>query len=59
MKHLLLTITLAVLLFSCCKKKTDTDTTPTLPPATQEGKNTFGCYINGNGVGDTLIIAQG
>jgi hypothetical protein len=47
MKHLLLTITLAVLLFSCCKKKTDTDTTPTLPPATQEGKNTFGCYVDG------------
>ena len=51
MKHLLLTITLAVLLFSCCKKK---DESPQLPAITQEGKNTFGCKVDGS-----IITATG
>ena len=51
MKHLLLTITLAVLLFSCCKKK---DESPQLPAITQEGKNTFGCKVDGS-----IITANG
>ena len=33
-----------LLLFSGCKKETPEET---LPPATQEGKNTAGCLING------------
>ena len=35
---------LAVLLVACTKKK---DPEPSLPPETQEGKNTFGCMLNG------------
>ncbi|MBL7829253.1 MAG: hypothetical protein JNJ57_21640 [Saprospiraceae bacterium] len=42
---LLLIITLyGLLVFSCRKPETPIDP---LPPATQEGANTFGCYING------------
>ncbi|RYE18440.1 MAG: hypothetical protein EOP51_21970 [Sphingobacteriales bacterium] len=33
------------LLFFACKK--DNDNEPGLPPATQEGRNTFGCKVNG------------
>jgi len=36
-----------ILLFSCRKDK-GSNPTETLPPETQEGKNTFGCYVNGN-----------
>lgn len=38
-------------LFTACKKTVTPIPTPIveqLPPATQEGKNTFGCLINGN-----------
>ena len=36
------------MLFSCSKDETTTnDPTLTLPPETQSGANTFGCYING------------
>jgi hypothetical protein len=48
-----LTLTLTTLLLaacistlSCCKKKP----TNTLPPATQEGKNTMGCLVDGEAV---------
>ena len=34
-----------LLLFSACKKEEPNP--DSLPPITQEGKNTFGCYING------------
>jgi len=37
-----------MLCFSCCKKDADVNTTPQLPPETQEGKNTFGCLVNGD-----------
>ncbi|MDP4275216.1 MAG: DUF6252 family protein [Bacteroidota bacterium] len=33
---------LLILTYSCCKKN------DTLPPETQEGKNTFGCLVNNN-----------
>ena len=46
MKHLFFIATL--LLFSCSKDdEATTDNTPKLPPETQTGANTFGCYING------------
>lgn len=52
MKRILFVFLLS-LLFSASCKRTITPTTPPpeveqLPPATQEGKNTFGCLINGN-----------
>jgi hypothetical protein len=37
---------LCVLLSGCCKKDTP-QPLDQLPPATQEGKNTFGCLLNG------------
>jgi hypothetical protein len=41
-------ITLILLLLLGCNKDDDTNEfTPSLPAITQEGKNTFGCYING------------
>lgn len=46
MKQLILIPTLFIFLFACCKKKNNS--TQTLPPATQTGKNTFGCEIDGN-----------
>lgn len=42
-RHLLLCTCLLVLY--ACKK--DEDAEPALPPATQEGRNTFGCKVNG------------
>lgn len=39
-------------IFTCSDWKTDVPT-PTLPPETQTGANTFGCYVNGN-----LFVAQ-
>ncbi len=53
----LLKITLALLLLtgiSCGDKtKHEPDLLSQLPPATQEGKNTIGCIINGNEVYNT------
>ena len=49
MKQLLPTLTLFLLvslLFSSCKKD-KAEPIDQLPPATQEGKNTFGCLVNG------------
>jgi hypothetical protein len=47
---LLLAFSFLLISGSCKKEKTGTDA---LPPATQEGKNTFGCVINGK-----VFIAQ-
>lgn len=46
MRKLLLVLTIITTL-SCCNNDDDTFT-PTLPPITQTGANTFGCYIDGN-----------
>ena len=44
MKKLIkISLALLAILLSACER----DIPTTLPPATQEGKNTFGCYING------------
>ncbi len=57
-KHFFLALTLLSLsltLFSLtCKKKLSTNPIENLPPATQEGKNTFGCLVNGE-----LFIPRG
>jgi hypothetical protein len=45
MKCLFFCLLIAVTLLGCKKTKTDVD--DSLPPITQEGKNTFGCLING------------
>ncbi len=49
MKQLLFLLFGVFLFTSCCKKDKDNDTTPVdvLPPITQEGKNTFGCLVDG------------
>ena len=44
MKYALFSALFLVILFACHKQP---ETTDPLPLATQEGKNTFGCYING------------
>jgi hypothetical protein len=50
---MLLAVSLVLLLMGfACKK--DNSPHDQLPPATQTGKNTFGCYINGK-----LFVAQG
>ncbi len=47
-RQLILFSTLFLLLFSCKKNDPpETSNEPVLPPMTQEGLNTFGCYING------------
>ena len=43
LKRLLLLCLALLLLANECKK----ENYDTLPPETQEGKNTFGCYVNG------------
>ena len=57
-KHFFLALTLLSLsltLFSLtCKKKLSPNPIENLPPATQEGKNTFGCLVNGE-----LLIPRG
>jgi len=51
--HLLWPVAIALCtIFASCKK--DKEKEATLPPATQTGANTFGCYINGK-----LYIPQG
>lgn len=57
MKTKFLILSLVVVLSGC---NTDDEFSPTLPPITQIGANTFGCYINGqlltprDGTGSTL-----
>lgn len=46
MKHLILTL-LFLSAFSCGRNSEDSTTQNTLPPATQTGANTAGCYVNG------------
>ncbi|MCF6349750.1 MAG: hypothetical protein L3J23_01805 [Flavobacteriaceae bacterium] len=46
MKTLLILTIFLTTLTSC--ERNDNDFNPTLPEATQTGKNTFGCYIDGN-----------
>lgn len=51
MKHLLFIFLLPLLINASCKKTVTPPPPPVteqLPPATQEGKHTFGCLINGN-----------
>ncbi len=40
-------LSLLVAVFTSCFKMKDIEPKPDLPPLTTEGKNTFGCYING------------
>ena len=48
MKKQILLFLATLLLFSCSKEEATTnDPTLSLPPETQTGANTFGCYING------------
>lgn len=47
MKTYVLFLFFAVVTFVGCSKKDDNGFTPTLPPITQTGENTFGCYVNG------------
>jgi hypothetical protein len=47
MKTKILTALILLLVLSCNKDDDTNEFTPTLPAITQEGKNTFGCYING------------
>jgi hypothetical protein len=42
-----LSFCLSLLLSSCFLFSGKKDPEPELPPATQEGRNTFGCYVNG------------
>ena len=44
---LVIVITIVGLTFTGCKKKKSENPVENLPAATQEGKNTFGCLING------------
>ncbi|WP_052158328.1 hypothetical protein [Lacinutrix jangbogonensis] len=59
-KTLITTTRILLLLFGCSKDDDNNAFTPTLPEATQTGKNTFGCYIDGmlltprDGTGSTL-----
>lgn len=48
MKTTILIINLLFITLSSCNSNDDNSFTPTLPPATQTGANTFGCYIDGN-----------
>ncbi len=47
MKTIILVLTLFLTTLTSCERN-DNDFNPTLPEATQTGKNTFGCYIDGN-----------
>ena len=46
-KTLFKTTLILLLLLGCSKDEDNNTFTPTLPEATQTGKNTFGCYIDG------------
>jgi Family of unknown function (DUF6252) len=47
MKKHLLWLVLLLALVACKRDKDEPNPDPDLPPATQIGANTFGCYING------------
>lgn len=47
MKTTILTFYLLIITLTSCNSS-DEGFTPTLPPITQTGENTFGCYIDGN-----------
>lgn len=47
MKTIILIINLLLITLSSCNSNDDNSFTPTLPPITQTGANTFGCYIDG------------
>ncbi len=47
MRNTPIILILLSLAFITCKKKTELTELEKLPPATKEGKNTFGCLING------------
>lgn len=47
MKYTILCLAAALMLNSCIKKPATVDEIDKLPPKTQEGRNTFGCLING------------
>ncbi|MGB3342889.1 MAG: hypothetical protein WBA61_03175 [Aequorivita sp.] len=47
MKTYLLILFFSTVTFLGCSKKDDNGFTPTLPPITQTGENTFGCYVDG------------
>jgi len=47
MKNILLLLYISLITLSCNKDEEETFT-PTLPPITTTGENTFGCYIDGN-----------
>jgi len=46
MKTILITL-ITIITLTSCNKDDDKEFTPTLPPITQIGANTFGCYIDG------------
>ena len=48
MKYTLLILLITSTLISCSNNDPIEPFTPTLPPITQTGANTFGCYIGGN-----------
>ena len=48
MKYTLLILLITSTLISCSNNDPIEPFTPTLPPITQTGANTFGCYIDGN-----------
>jgi hypothetical protein len=47
MKKYLIWLVLLIALVACKRDKEQPNPDPDLPPATQIGANTFGCYING------------
>lgn len=47
MTHRIILLCLILAALSSCFKTKDTTPQPDLPPLSTEGKNTFGCYING------------
>ncbi|MEN8857091.1 MAG: hypothetical protein ABF260_03400 [Flavobacteriaceae bacterium] len=48
MKTTILTFYFLIITLSGCNSNDDNSFTPTLPPITQTGANTFGCYIDSN-----------
>ncbi len=47
MKATILIINLIFITLSSCNNNDNNEFTPTLPPITQTGENTFGCYVDG------------
>ena len=52
--NILILCLLLIITIASCKKNQTSQNTNQLPPATQTGANTFGCYINGS-----LFVPQG